>query len=61
MTTETIQQIRASGLEDRGVIEVRGHVVDAGGGEVRVLVDRDTLEYPAVGAAVTIRGLDTAE
>lgn len=29
-------------------------VVDAGGGEVRLLVDRDTMEYPPVGKRVEV-------
>lgn len=32
--------------------EFRGRVVDAGGGQVRILVDRDTEEYPSVGQPV---------
>ena len=31
-----------------------GRVVDAGGGEVRIIVDRDTLQYPQVGDQVLV-------
>lgn len=32
----------------------RARVVDAGGGEVRLLVERETAEYPAVGQWVSV-------
>lgn len=32
----------------------RGTVIDSGGGRVQLLVDRDTLEYPAPGARVEV-------
>lgn len=35
--------------------DLTGVVTDAGGGEVRVLVDRDTESYPPVGIRVSLR------
>ena len=36
------------------VVPFRAMVIDAGGGEVRLLVDRDTQEYPEDGARVLV-------
>lgn len=38
-----------------------GVVVDAGGGEVRILVDRDTESYPAVGQRVSVVTVERPE
>jgi hypothetical protein len=35
-------------------MRIRGVVNEAGGGEVRIIVDRDTEEYPPVGCVVVI-------
>lgn len=40
--------------EKRASGDVTGTVRDAGGGEVQVVVDRDTAEYPEVGARVSL-------
>lgn len=43
------------------MIPFKGTVIDAGGGEVRILVDRDTVEYPNRGAYVEITATTTGK
>ena len=43
---------------DETAHRIQATVVDAGGGEVRLLVDRDTEEYPEIGSTVEVQLID---
>jgi hypothetical protein len=48
--------VRVQRLEGFGPKPIRrsGVVKDAGGGEITILIDRDTMTYPAIGSRITL-------
>lgn len=52
-------RLRVAELE--GEAAVSGWVIDAGGGQVGIMVARDTTEYPPVGCEVQVRVVSDGE
>jgi hypothetical protein len=45
-------------MQDADTVVFRATVVDAGGGYVELLIDRDAPHYPPIGARVEVRLID---